>query len=445
MTFDTRARQAAQGVHRAVEVMELSSTKTPQRVTRFDQYRERKSRNQRIRAGALAIVLVLVGVIVLVRAVGRAVPAEPSPSPSPTRPFAGMVITHTNDPYQSGDLVAADPATGEVRTVFQSQLPPGEEVVYNAAISGDGRWVAFDVSTGCGDAGPQLWVTNGVDEPRRLTEACGESSEHDSLGLWEWSPSGAQIVVALGSSDGDALVLIDPATGGRTDLGETGGVLTSLSWSRDETRIAYGTVPVGTGDGISDRVRASVSSVDVRSADHALLTNVIGQVPGGEEGSGIQWSPDGRRIAVLAGITDARLYLMKADGSNVELLTEDVHIEHSLATPNLDWSPDGTRIAYATFTGDRDKMQIWNGSPDGSSPVRVFGSASALGRHGLGLSGAPVWSPDGTQIAFRYSQGTDNETVWLVANADGTGGVHTIDELQFLSWRGGWYFCECYG
>jgi hypothetical protein len=84
MTFDTRARQAAQGIYGAVEVMELSSTKTPQRVTRFDQYRERKSRNQRIRAGVLAIVLVLVGVIVLARAVGRAVPAEPSPSPTPT-------------------------------------------------------------------------------------------------------------------------------------------------------------------------------------------------------------------------------------------------------------------------------------------------------------------------------------------------------------------------
>src|SRR6185436_14632285 len=44
MTFDSRARRAAQGIHRAVEVMEMSSTKTPNRLTRFDQYRERKSR-----------------------------------------------------------------------------------------------------------------------------------------------------------------------------------------------------------------------------------------------------------------------------------------------------------------------------------------------------------------------------------------------------------------
>jgi hypothetical protein len=34
---------------------------------------------------------------------------------------------------------------------------------------------------------------------------------------------------------------------------------------------------------------------------------------------------------------------------------------------------------------------------------------------------------------------------YLVANADGTGDIHEIDELQCRSWRGGWYFCEYYG
>jgi hypothetical protein len=69
MTFDTRARRAAQGIHRAVEVMEMSSTKTPQKLTRFDQYRERKFRNRRIGAIAVGIavpvVLLIVAVLVL--------------------------------------------------------------------------------------------------------------------------------------------------------------------------------------------------------------------------------------------------------------------------------------------------------------------------------------------------------------------------------------------
>lgn len=65
MTFDTRARQAVQGIHRAVEAVEMSSTQTPQTL-RFDRYRERKTRNQRIAAIAVGIavpVALLIGAV----------------------------------------------------------------------------------------------------------------------------------------------------------------------------------------------------------------------------------------------------------------------------------------------------------------------------------------------------------------------------------------------
>jgi hypothetical protein len=68
MTFDTRSRQAAQGIRRAVEVMEMSSTKTPQRLTRFDRYRDAKSKNGRIAALAVGIAvsaLLLVAAVVM--------------------------------------------------------------------------------------------------------------------------------------------------------------------------------------------------------------------------------------------------------------------------------------------------------------------------------------------------------------------------------------------
>jgi hypothetical protein len=50
--------------------MEMSSTKTPQRLTRFDQFRERKSRNQRIAAIAVGIAVPLVLLIVVVLVLG---------------------------------------------------------------------------------------------------------------------------------------------------------------------------------------------------------------------------------------------------------------------------------------------------------------------------------------------------------------------------------------
>jgi len=69
MTFDTRSRQAAQGIRRAVEVMEMSSTKTPPRLTRFDRYQDGKSRNKRVAALtlgiAVSVLLVVTAVVVL--------------------------------------------------------------------------------------------------------------------------------------------------------------------------------------------------------------------------------------------------------------------------------------------------------------------------------------------------------------------------------------------
>ncbi len=399
---------------------------------------------KRQRAQKIGVLAVVTALLVALVGVGLAIedrsekPAD-QPDRSQAGMFAGMVIRYTGgDVYEGGgNLVAQNTSTGEEITVLEccDSADLSQYGIGWAAPSADGGWVAFQELAQCTDAAAGLWVTNGTDEPRLLTTRCLEDPA--MVDVNSWSPTGSQLAVV----EGGRLILINAATGGRTDLGKPAGDVTSLAWSPDGSRIAYGTVPAGTGDEAANRVQASVYSVDVRSADHALLANVIGEVPGGEEGSGIRWSPDGRRIAVLGGINDARLYLVKADGSGAELLTEGVLIAHSLSSPNLVWSPDGTRIAYATLIRDRDRLRIWNGSPDGTTPVLVFDPTSSPGKGTL--SGAPVWSPDGTQIAFRYD--SKDERVWLVANADGTGDVHKLDELQPLSWRGGWYFCECYG
>jgi hypothetical protein len=85
MTFDSRARRAVQGIHRAVEVMEMSSTKTPQKLTRFDQYRERKSRNQRVVALIVGIalpILLIAGAWRLFGSGGSGTPAVQPPTPT---------------------------------------------------------------------------------------------------------------------------------------------------------------------------------------------------------------------------------------------------------------------------------------------------------------------------------------------------------------------------
>lgn len=82
MTFDSRSRQAGQGIRRAVEEMEMSSTKTPQRQTRFEDYRQRKSRNKRITALVVGIAIPILLVIGAVRVFGSGNGSAPAVQPS---------------------------------------------------------------------------------------------------------------------------------------------------------------------------------------------------------------------------------------------------------------------------------------------------------------------------------------------------------------------------
>jgi Tol biopolymer transport system component len=89
---------------------------------------------------------------------------------------------------------------------------------------------------------------------------------------------------------------------------------------------------------------------------------------------------------------------MNADGSESRNLTDD------LGGGNPVWSPDGTRIAFECVGG----ICVVNG--DGSDP------------RNLANGGNPVWSPDGTKIAFerKFGSGYYEYTDIHVMNSDGS-------------------------
>ena len=114
---------------------------------------------------------------------------------------------------------------------------------------------------------------------------------------------------------------------------------------------------------------------------------------------GIDWSPDGSRIAFAcdrSGNYDIWVVVPVAGA-------EPIQLTHN---PGFDivpcWSPDGSRIAFASDRGG--SWDIWCMSADGSNPVQLTNATED--------ETTPSWSPDGNRIAFSYWQ--NKSDIWIL-------------------------------
>ncbi len=129
------------------------------------------------------------------------------------------------------------------------------------------------------------------------------------------------------------------------------------------------------------------------------------------------WSPDGRKIAFTSYIhdpsttvTSAEIYVMNADGSGQEQLTDDGIEKRGPA-----WSPDGTRILFACRMGPANaaglgtfEICVKDAVANGQTTRLTFNNTNDL---------TPTWSPDGHEIVFHQ---TPSNQLWTM-HADGSG------------------------
>ncbi len=134
-----------------------------------------------------------------------------------------------------------------------------------------------------------------------------------------------------------------------------------------------------------------------------------------------QWSPDGSTIVVNIG---SEIYAVSVDGDRFLKIPDDNGKDHHFS-PSL--SPDG-RVAYANYyyndglfsvldTGHH-KRDIRSANIDGTDAKQIF----SIGKGTMGIYD-PVWSPEGSRIAFR----TIN-SIWTMAR-DGSD-AHPIESLK---------------
>lgn len=126
------------------------------------------------------------------------------------------------------------------------------------------------------------------------------------------------------------------------------------------------------------------------------------------------WSPDGSKLAFLTmRNTTLDIYLMEADGSNVEVLYDS-----GFHDGDIDWV--GEKIVFTR------NSQIWIMNADGTEPIQVT-SPPRAGEWGDAVlpfgDYDPRLSPDGTKIIFERLE--DDETTHgnyniYIVNVDGT-------------------------
>ena len=275
------------------------------------------------------------------------------PTASPRIVFASNATSAFGDHI---DIVAVD-RRGRPRRV--GDLGPGVA----AARSPDERRVAF-LHRDVDDDGLQLYVMNwdGSDK-RQLTEEPDRPDVFDFPLVW--SPDGRWIAfhrlgptIGIAAADGSSVRYVD-----------TGDAL-SPAWSPDGATIAYTT-----------------------HSDDLFLANADG-TNGRRVGAATsppQWSPKGRRIAV---VRDRRIWIVDPDTGEGRPLRHGAVAAH---TPV--WSPDGKRLAFVGSTES-------NGLPTNGVWTLELSTGRLTRLAGVAYDAeTPAWSLDGRWLALTRERG----------------------------------------
>ena len=230
--------------------------------------------------------------------------------------------------------------------------------------------------------------------------------------LLGWSPDGQWFAFARSHSVGSRQFEVNADGSGLTRLEDIEGTATPIPRA----------VNVPSPNGM--RVAVLLMQLYIQDADgsHAVP---VDELLGGE----VSWSPDSNHLVYTSCVNtecdSSPLLLVSADGSISKALTKG-------SPPDLGptFSPDGQQVAFVRVAHDTEEVMTIDLNTGEEKTLFTIGRGRWLDVDG------PVWSPDGSMLAFR-EQGVGT----YVIKTDGSGGhqVVAVDQwhgyLTGLRWQ----------
>jgi len=216
-----------------------------------------------------------------------------------------------------------------------------------------------------------------------------------------WNPGGTMLVYTTygvsTSNVGSHVVLIDLSTGRSRTLvppGRNSLYLTPI-FSPDGNSVIYSRE----GENGSDLFAVGINGSD---PPHQLTAGR------GTVNTNPTMSPDGRRIAFVSGrLGRPELYIMDADGTNLNVLTDYDFSEKNYRS-DPDWSPDGRLVAYQERINER--FQIRTIPVKGGTPKQLTSD---------GENEQPSWAPDGRHLVLTSTRSGARQ-LWVLDTESST-------------------------